>query len=391
MIYLSTGANGSCKTLFTLKDVRELQLKDLRPVFYVDGRFRPGKILTEDFGWKPIKFEDWQSCPDGSIILCDEVQEDLPRRPTNAPVPEHIKKIAQHRVRGFDFFMMTPHPRNLDVYVTSIIGAPGYHRHLKRVAGGSSVTSVLQWDSVNLQCEKHGSGRNAQVTMRSQPKEVYDWYTSAEVHTGKLRIPRAAIYLVVSFPIICILFYVAFRMMWNKAGNPTVASGGTLATASAGSSASGASSAERKPRSTAEYIADYRPRVSGLMHTAPAYDKLTEPKRVPVPAACVTMPSKGCKCFTQDATPYPIDEVMCKAFVLHGAFLAFQPEGERRDVVPQSMPRAATEQGLPAPSAITLIDSGGKTPGAPTAVVAAPAPQPRVQPGSKWSFQTGGQ
>ncbi len=368
MIYLTTGANGSCKTLFTLKDVRELQVKDLRPVFYVDGRFRPGKVLTEDFGWKPIKFEEWQACPDGSIILCDEVQEDLPRRPTNAPVPEHIKKIAQHRVRGFDFFMMTPHPRNLDVFVTSIIGAPGYHRHLKRVAGGSSVTSVLQWDSVNLQCEKHGSGRNAQVNMRSQPKEVYDWYQSAEVHTGKLRIPKAFIYLVVSLPIIVALFWFAFSMMYKKNVRPTSALDAKAPGGTVDQGAAGNGQAKQRPKTASEYVSDYRPRIAGLMHTAVAYDELTKPKRVPVPAACISMPSKGCKCFTQDATPYPMDEAMCRGMVEHGTFYAFASEGERSMERREVVARAAEQP--QARSEPILIES------LPQALPAAPAPAP---------------
>jgi zona occludens toxin len=390
VIYLSTGANGAGKTLFSLYDCRQLQLKDLRPVYYVEGRFRPGDKLTQEFGWLPCKFEEWEKLPDGSIVFCDEVQEDLPRRPTNGVVPEHIKKLAQHRVRGFDFFMQTPHPANLDSFVTRIIGAPGWHRHFKRVAGAAPTSSELRWDAVNNQAEKHGSGKNAQISMRGFPKEVYSWYQSAEVHTGKWKIPKAAIYLVVALPVICVLFYAAFRMMYSKASNPALATGGTLSSSAPGASSGG----ERKPKTASEYVADYRPRIQGLMHTAPAYDKLTEPKRVPVPAACVTMPSKGCKCFTQDATPYPIDEALCKDFVAHGAFLAFQPEGERRDVMLQPMPRPATETALPSLSGPILIEGGPKSAGAATALAAAlspvPAAQPRVQPGSKWSFQAGG-
>jgi zona occludens toxin len=387
MIYLSTGANGAGKTLFSLYDCRQLQLKDLRPVYFVEGRFRPGDKLIKEFGWLPCKFDEWEKLPDGSIVFCDEVQEDLPRRPTNGVVPEHIKKLAQHRVRGFDFFMQTPHPANLDSFVTRIIGAPGWHRHFKRVAGAAPTSSELRWDAVNNTAEKHGSGKNAQISMRGFPKEVYAWYQSAEVHTGKWKIPKAAIYLAVALPVICVLFVVAFRMMSARATNPAVATGGTLAGAGG---APGAAGGDRKPKTSTEYVADYKPRIPGLMHTAPVYDKLTEPKRVPVPAACVTMPSKGCKCFTQDATPYPIDEALCSAFVRHGAFLAFQPEGEqRRDAMPQPMPRAATETAFAAPSPIVLIDGGGKSPGASTAlaVAPAPAPQPRVAPGSKWSFQ----
>lgn len=342
MIYLSTGANGSCKTLFTLKLVRDLQVKDSRPVYYVADRFKPTSVLIDEFGWKSFEFKDWQALPSGAIILCDEVHRDLPKRPNSTAVPPHIQMIAEHRSRGFDFFMMTQHPSNLDTFVTKIIGAPGWHRHLKRVAGGSSITSVLQWDAVNNTCEKHGSGRNAQVTMQSQPKEVYKWYDSAELHTAKVRIPKQVIFILVAMPVIAALLYFAVKSFGPKSPAALPVSGSAVQSFPVASSSGALDRVQ--PRTSAEYLSDYRPRFAGLQHTAPVYDKLTEPKRVPVPAACVAMPSKGCKCFTQDATPYPIDAGTCASLIAGGMFYAFSPEGgDRRDAshVDRALPVSA--------------------------------------------------
>ncbi|NVM90709.1 zona occludens toxin [Variovorax sp. SG517] len=390
MLYLRTGANGSCKTLFTLKDVREMQMKELRPVCY-NGRFKLKPEKLKEFGWKLIDFKDWQAEPDGTIFLMDECHLDLPKRPNGSAVPLYVSKLAEHRARGFDFFLLTQHPSNIDSFVTKLVGSPGWHQHLKRAFGASNMTSVLQWSAVNNTCEKDGSGKSAQVTMRGQPKEVYDWYDSAELHTGKRKIPKQFWMVVVGVPVALSMMYMAGKLLWDRTHKaPAVAAG----SASASGAVAGASGAAReRPSTPAEYAASYRPRIEGLMHTAPVYDKLTEPKRVPVAAACISMPSKGCKCFTQDATPYPIDQAMCEALVKHGAFYAFAAEGERRAFDQPQTPRQSPETALPAPSGIVLIDSGGKSPGAPTAIAAAPAPapQPRVQPGSKWSFQTGGE
>lgn len=104
------------------------------------------------------------------------------------------------------------------------------------------------------------------------------------------------------------------------------------------------------------------------MHTASVYDKLTDPKRVPIPAACVSMPSKGCKCFTQDATPYPMDQAMCQAMVEHGTFYAFQAEGDR--LPPPQRVQAAAPAAPEARSEPILIGS------LPQALPAAPAPAP---------------
>jgi zona occludens toxin len=389
MLYLRTGANGSCKTLFTLKDVREMQLKELRPVCY-NGRFKLKPEKLKEFGWKLIDFKDWQAEPDGTIFLMDECHLDLPKRPNGSAVPLYVSKLAEHRARGFDFFLLTQHPSNIDSFVTKLVGSPGWHQHLKRAFGASNMTSVLQWSAVNNTCEKDGSGKSAQVTMRGQPKEVYDWYDSAELHTGKRKIPKQFWMVVVGVPVALSMMYMAGKLLWDRTHKAPVVAG----SASASGAVAGAPGATRdRPSTPAEYAASYRPRIEGLMHTAPVYDKLTEPKRVPVAAACISMPSKGCKCFTQDATPYPIDQAMCEGLVRHGAFYAFAAEGERRTFDQPQTPRQGPETALPAPSGIVLIDSGGKSPGAPTAIAAAPAPvpQPRVQPGSKWSFQAGGE
>jgi zona occludens toxin len=403
MLYIRTGANGSCKSLFTLADVREKQLKELRPVCVIVGdatdptrqyvKIKPEKV--QEFGWTTCRFEDWWDQPDGTIFLADECHNYLPKRPNGSPVPKHVSRLAEHRARGMDFFLLTQHPSNIDSFVTKLVGSPGWHQHLKRAFGASHMTSVLQWSAVNNTCEKDGSGRSAQVTMRPQPKEVYAWYDSAELHTGKRKIPRQFWMVVVGVPIALGMMFMAGKLMWDRTHKAPAVADGSAAVAGSVTGAPGAAGAAREHVSTpAEYAASYRPRIAGLMHTAPAYDKLTEPKRVPVAAACVSMPSKGCKCFTQDATPYPIDQAMCESLVKHGAFYAFAAEGERRVLDQPSTPRQGPETALAAPSGVVLIDSGGKSPGAATAISAAPAPapapQPRVQPGSKWSFQTGG-
>jgi zona occludens toxin len=79
MLYLRTGANGSCKTLFTLWDVRKLQLETNRPVC-INGRFKIKPEKLAEFGWRVIEFKDWEDQPDGTIFLIDECHNDMPLR-----------------------------------------------------------------------------------------------------------------------------------------------------------------------------------------------------------------------------------------------------------------------------------------------------------------------
>lgn len=379
MLYLRTGANGSCKSLFTLRDLRDLQLKTGRPVCIIVGddkdptrqyvKIKP-EIMAE-FEWSTCQFKDWFDQADGTIFLADECHNYMPKRSPSAAVPTPIKLLAEHRARGFDFFLLTQHPMNIDEFVRRLVGSPGWHQHLKRVFGGTNVTRVLQWDAVNPQCEKNGSGKTAEVDTRTQPTEVYKWYDSASLHTAKVRIPKQLIVMVVALLLVPALGYIAVKRLLPSSSTDAAKKepGQARADLSHAVPPGGPSTNERKPMTTAEYAASYRPRLAGLMHTAPAYDQLTVPKRVPVPAACVESKAKGCKCYTQDATPYPVDLAMCRQLVAHGAFLAFQAEGERSERQGPAQPvQQAPQTALQHAPAVVVFG------GLPQAAPAAPAP-----------------
>ncbi len=384
-IYLTTGANGTGKTAFTLKAVRDMQLKDNRPVYW-NGRFDLTEEKQREFGWIKVDASKWQDVPDGAIFFFDECHNDFPDRSSGSKVPEHVKMLGEHRKRGFDFFLLTQHPGNIDPFIRKIIASPGWHRHLKRNFG-SSLISQIDYLAVCDRPEKPGAGKAGTVSIKPLPKEVFGWYKSAELHTAKLKIPRQVWVFAAALLLIPVCIYLTFQFL-RKSTAPKESQVAAASSAAAGSSQSGAPA---RVRTTVEYIADYQPRIPSMLHTAPAYDKLTEPKRVPVPAACVEMKSVGCKCFTQDATPYPVDLSMCRQLVAHGSFLAFLPEGDRKAMDPAPRPAVGPETALSAPAGPVLIDSGVKSSGGAVAIASAPASdsKPRVPAGSKWSFQPG--
>ncbi|WP_432727569.1 zonular occludens toxin domain-containing protein [Variovorax sp. W6] len=391
-IYLTTGANGTGKTAFTLKAVREKQVKENRPVYW-NGRFDLTEEKQKEFGWIKIEAKDWESVPDGAIFFFDECHNDFPDRSSGARVPDHVKMLGEHRKRGFDFFLLTQHPGNIDPFIRKIIASPGWHRHLKRNFG-SSLISHIDYLAVCDRPEKPGAGKAGTVSMKALPKDVFGWYKSAELHTAKVKIPRQVWIFLTALLVIPLCIYMTFQFL-RKSTTPKDQS--SVAAAGVAPAGSGQPSAAGRVRTATEYVSDYQPRVPSVMHTAPAYDKLTEPKRVPVPAACVEMKSVGCKCYTQDATPYPVDLSMCRQLVAHGTFLAFLPEGERstgaRTPVDQPKAQQGPESAVPALPGPVLIQGGDKSPGAPAAVSTASADaglRPRVQPGSRWSFTTGG-
>lgn len=332
MLHIITGANGAGKTLNTLKWVRERQLKENRPVCH-NGRFEPTPGGELD-GWKKIDFKDWQAEPDGTIFLIDEAHNDLPNRPAGAAVPDAVKMLAEHRRRGFDFYLVTQHPQNLDSFVRRLVGPPGWHRHLKR-SFGVDMVSVLEWAAVNPNCEKDGSGKTGSVTMQAYPKEVYGWYKSASLHTGKKRIPAKVWVFVACLLLIPLLIWFASSKLLAK----TEAKAAAKPTAQAGAAAP----IPGLQKLTADqYIEQRSARLKDFPHTAPAYDEVTRPTVAPYPAACVQM-GKVCKCYTQQATLLQVSGPVCLQIVAQGFFVDWQQTNPQQ--MPGQLPQALQPSG----------------------------------------------
>lgn len=94
-------------------------------------------------------------------------------------------------------------------------------------------------------------------------------------------------------------------------------------------------------------MASYVPRVDGLQYTAPAYDELTKPVRVPVPAACVRIRGE-CECWTQQGTRLETTPQVCEQVVKRGFFESFDADARAPKVQERVQ---AVQQPAPAPVA----------------------------------------
>jgi zona occludens toxin len=357
MLHVITGGNGSGKTLLTLKLVKERAERENRPVCH-NGRFEiiPGGPLSS---WRQIDFKDWQAEPDGTIFFIDECHNDLPLRGSAEKVPEAVRMLAEHRRRGFDFYLITQHPQNMDMFVRRLVSNPGWHRHLKRTAGAELV-SVLQWNAVNPNCEKDGSGRTGEVTMVPYPKEVYSWYKSAQLHTGQRKIPRAVWVLGACALAVPALGYFGFRtVVDNVTGKATLisqakpgAAGPGGAPVGQGGHARSSPDGPRPPMTPAEYAEMHVPRVPGLAWTAPKYDQITQPVTAPYPAACVESKTR-CVCYTQQATQLQVAADVCQQMARNGFFMDWKADAGREPVRERAQVHAAVARAPdPAPAVL---------------------------------------
>jgi len=67
-------------------------------------------------------------------------------------------------------------------------------------------------------------------------------------------------------------------------------------------------------------VFDFAPRIAGRPETAPAYDQLRQVKAFPRLAGCAMSPSRGCQCYTQQATRYEVPESVCREIVEGNVF-----------------------------------------------------------------------
>lgn len=322
MIYLTTGGNGAGKTLLTLKDVREQQLKENRPVYF--HGFNAKQVLL-DWGWQQFDPKKWQDLPDGSICVMDECQNEFPAK-FQGELPDYVNAVAQHRRRrGFDFWMITPHPSLINVNIRRLIESPSWHRHLKRTAGAAMV-SELKFNFAEIKCEQPGSGARGVVSMRAYPKEVYEWYESASMHTGKVRIPKQVWMLAACAVLVPALGYLAISGVYEnvtKRAKPATNSIAPLP----GQNLQAVPVRELRKMTAADYVAERVPRIADFSHTAPVYDDVTKPVEAPYPAACVQM-GKTCKCYTQQATLLRVTDAVCVQIVTQGFFMDWKASAQ---------------------------------------------------------------
>lgn len=344
LLTLVTGQPGNGKTLYTLAHVEEMRKQENRPVFYYG-------IPDLKLDW--FQLEDptkWHECPEKSIIVIDEVQKVMKPRASSQTPPKHVSELETHRHKGFDLFFMTQDPSLVDNHIKKLAGE---HVHLIRQFGRETA-DVFKMQKV--QDPTNANLKRAQRSSFPYPKNVYEWYKSAEAHTHKKKLPLKYKLMFV-LPFVCLLaLVVAGKLMWHLAHpeGAKQAEPKTETSAAAAKVLNGPAMASEGPRrvmTPAEYVQQYTPRVAGLDYTAPIYDELTKPKRVPVPAACVTF-KDGCKCYTQQGTRLAVEKAQCGQIVQDGFFMAFDPDGEAaRPVQQQTAAPAPVAAAVPEPVA----------------------------------------
>lgn len=308
-VSLITGKTGNGKSLFAITEIEKRRLEEKREVYYYG-------IPNLKLPWFPIEdVSTWYNLPHGAIIVIDEAQDHFRPRPNGSQVPLHVQAFEKHRKQGHDLYVMTQDPSFIDANVRKLVDV---HFHLMRKFGAEK--SVVH-KFFTCRDDVKNDRRDSIQTEWAFPKQNYDLYKSAELHTIAKAVPFKY-YLKYILPVIVIGLAIAAYLIFHSIVNKPKA--GVVDAKSPFSSAQlapgGQFGTQNKALTVKEYIAQNIPRVVDLPESAPKYDKVTEAVTAPYPAACVLMRGR-CQCYTQQASKLDTSDGVCRSIVERGYFV----------------------------------------------------------------------
>lgn len=185
MIKLITAVPGSGKTLSAIAIIIEA-LEAGRPVFtningLVKDKF-PNNSLLQDAP------DDWRDTPEGSLVIYDEAQQSH-LYPSNAQrgkvEDERLTAMETHRHSGHDLVFITQAPTFVHHHIRKLVGE---HLHLYRGRGIGGATRHTWSHTCDNPNDRREQERATSVFWKF-PKEHFEYYTSAVMHTHKFKIP----------------------------------------------------------------------------------------------------------------------------------------------------------------------------------------------------------
>jgi len=131
---------------------------------------------------------DWRTCPDGSIIVIDEIQLVEPYASTKVK-DEIVMELTTHRHRGFDFYFITQAPSLLHPTIKELIGC---HYHITRPYGRTP--KIYRFGSCRQYPNTLVNKMNCEAKFTFKPQQrIFKLYKSTTIDTTKPRYPKGLI------------------------------------------------------------------------------------------------------------------------------------------------------------------------------------------------------
>jgi len=183
MIYLITGVPGSGKSLRTIHMILEWRKEGRQVYADIDGLQIDGVLPSP---------ADWRDTPEGSVVIYDECQKIFPSDgKAGVATDERMRAMETHRHTGHDLVFITQAPTFVHHHIRKLVGK---HIHCYRAMGLQGCT-LFKWDGVCDNPNGFHERKEADSERWTYPKELFQYYKSATVHTHKFKMPKKLIML----------------------------------------------------------------------------------------------------------------------------------------------------------------------------------------------------
>lgn len=345
MIYLHTGRPGSGKTLSAIE--RGLAwVKEGRRVFVLGL----AECDYEKTGFQPFEgdLSDWSSkLGPHDVLIVDEVQRWLPKGMTFRSVPSWVEELTRNRHKGVDLLFTTQDPRLIDSFVRRLV-----NEHRDFVAHwNKKKAKIYTWPIGVEEPDKPGQRKRADVAKWTYPPELFGLYKSAEVHTGVAVVPqkiklfrRAAMVAVVCLVVGFLIVKFGFMDKASRASAAASSSAAHVVSQESSGLFGGLGGKERKPLTLEEWLERLKPRMEGLLWSAPLYDDrrpVSEPETY-----CMAMEGRKCSCISEQGTRVSMSYNMCMSIVHNGVYNPYRKPRDDRYRSQGDRAREATQDGV---------------------------------------------
>lgn len=287
----------------------KLQLKALLPVRTIYTNINNLKI-----DYVRANVYDWRTCPDGSIIVIDEVQLVEPYKETKQKDNSIVQDLTIHRHRGFDFYFITQSAALLHVQIKDLIAV---HYHLTLPFGW--VTKVYQYGSFRANPNAVSVKISAERSFSFNPPDsIFKLYKSTTINTAQKRIPYKMIF---GFGSIVLLGIVGFIWAFNSANNSSLAkvvkgqdTKSVIASSTAQTSASAtAATVASVSSTTAAMTAQNDAQIKILQQQQQIEQLQAQIKAAKTPSNVIAFGS-NCTAYNSDGLPLDMSLVECKQY-----------------------------------------------------------------------------
>ena len=326
-IVLVTGKPRIGKTAFVVEMLMFDDYYKGRKLFSnINGLEIPHHKPPEGHSWEDLNvWLQWKENI-GSVFVFDEVQNLCP---AGSKMPDKVAWLNVHGHSAIDLILITQSPKIIDINLREVVG-----KHIHIAANKMGGLTRLEWNEVAL--NPTAQAKNALSSSHKIREEVFQYYKSAEAHTGHGHVKSRWYYVIIAMLIFIpfifgLVGFMGYRMYQGykvKAGmvaensdNQSASSPATLT----GNIENLKQNAIPQVNQGVDLNSDmFVPTLAERPESKPLYNSVRQVKQYERIAACIKGGKTGCTCYSDQATKLKeISKELCLDYVENG--LPFDP------------------------------------------------------------------